>query len=200
MKNLHTKELQAIGNFIYTIDGDLHHIQNFQKFKNKKIGENDNLETETENFYKFLKEFRVVRNFVGGKTNELLLKTRNFIQGNHSNNVDLFAEILSQSDLTRNNVTTSLASKILFLNNPWEIIPLDKLARNALNQKDNKYETYKKKLAEFEIENIAVIQQIEEYTKPIINVVKLNFVGEIENIDKIISNRILDKILWTKGK
>jgi hypothetical protein len=81
--------------------------------------------------------FDVVRNFPKGTVNELLKETSLWIQSEDSENVDLFAKNLSNKGLTRGKLMASMASKILFLNNPWKIIPMDSLARKTLKQKEN---------------------------------------------------------------
>ena len=134
---MNLKEIEAAGNFLAYYYTDLIYIEKFQDYKNNSISKNEYITNEKGTFYSFLIEFKVVRNFNKGEVNKLLELTNNFVNGISPIDVDLFAEILLDSNLTRGNLMTSLASKILFLNNPWQIIPMDTLARKSLNQKDN---------------------------------------------------------------
>ena len=134
---MNLKEIEATGNFLAYYYTDLIYIEKFQDYKNNSISKNEYITNEKGTFYSFLIEFKVVRNFNKGEVNKLLELTNNFVNGISPIDVDLFAEILLDSNLTRGNLMTSLASKILFLNNPWQIIPMDTLARKSLNQKDN---------------------------------------------------------------
>jgi predicted RNA methylase len=129
-----------------------------------------------------------------------LEETYNFVNGKQPNNVDLFAENLAQSNLTRGKVMTSMASKILFLNNPWEIIPMDTLARNTLKQKNNKYGTYEKNLKVYREQNLSVIESCITFTNPLTKIINKEFENKLQNLDKISENRMMDKLLWTFGK
>ena len=114
---METKHIQAIGNFLSYYETDLAYIKSFQDFKNKK----GNVNNQSGSFYSFLVEFRVIRNFVKGEVDDLLIQTYDWITSDYPDDVDKFARKLSSTKLTRGNVMGSMASKILFLNNPWEI-------------------------------------------------------------------------------
>ena len=94
---------------------------------------------------------------------------------------------------------SSMASKILFLNNPWEIIPMDSLARKTLKQNPNNYTIYQTNLEEFKNINKEIIKESIEYTRPLANIIHTEFT-ELDNLDKIFENRMIDKLLWTSGK
>ena len=112
---------------------------------------------------------------------KLLEQTYSFVNGRYPNDVDLFAENLAMSNLTRGKIMASLASKILFLNNPWEIIPMDTLARKTLNQKVNKYKTYEKNLEIYREQNKLVIENCINYTKPLTEIINKGFESNIQN-------------------
>jgi hypothetical protein len=196
-----TKEqIQATGNFLISYHNDLNYIKKFRDFKENKISENEYIEKKYGTFYSFLIEFRVARNFSQGMVDKLLEETYSFVNGKYPNDVDLFAENLAKSNLTRGKVMASMASKILFLNNPWEIIPMDTLARKTLNQKENKYKTYEKNLEIYREQNKTVIENCIIFTKPLTEIVNKEFENKIENLNKISENRIIDKLLWSIGK
>src|SRR5690242_3885373 len=114
--NIH--QIKSIGNFLATYDGDLHYINNFQKHKRGELSLEDFVKRGNSSFYDFLIEFRIVRNFQKGSVIELLTLTVDWINRKSQNDVDEFALFLKYSECARNQVLTSLASKILFLNNP----------------------------------------------------------------------------------
>ncbi|OOG69989.1 hypothetical protein [Flavobacterium sp. A45] len=194
-----TKQIQAIGNFLTYYRTDLNYIRKFQDFKNGKITAENYIKKDVGSFYSFLIEFRVVRNFLSGTVDKLLAETSTWIKTENSDDVDLFAQKLANSGLTRGNVMASMASKILFLNNPWEIIPMDSLARKTLNQKQNKYAIYNQNLIEFRKQNETIFESLINYTNPLTNIIHDEF-KDLENLNLICKNRIVDKLLWTNGK
>lgn len=194
-----TKEnIQAIGNFLSTYHSDLYDIRNFHRYKQGQISTSDYIKKGKGTFYSFLIGFRVVRNFSKGSVDKLLKETIKWVDGKQGDNVDLFAERLCKVGLTRGHTMTSLASKILFLNNPWEVLPMDGLVRQVLNQKDNLYSNYKVNLLTFKKENRDVIETCIRYAAPLTSIIEKDF--KIRNIKTIATNRLVDKLLWTAGK
>lgn len=192
-------QIQAIGNFLTYYQADLNYIRKFQDFKNGKITPENYIKKVDGSFYSFLIEFRVVRNFPSGTVDKLLAETFKWINSENPDDVDLFAEKLANSGLTRGKLMASMASKILFLNNPWKIIPMDSLARKTLNQKQNKYSIYNEKLIKFRKENETIFESSINYTNPLTTIIHSEF-EDLENLNLICKNRIVDKLLWTNGK
>lgn len=191
-------QIQSIGNFLAYYKTDLNYIKRFQNFKINPNLASEYIKKDIGSFYSFLIEFRVVRNFTSGSADKLLDETLLWINSKEANNVDLFAEKLSQSNLTRGKVTTSMASKILFLNNPWEIIPMDRLARKTLKQKENKYYIYNANLLEFRRNNEQTFENCLEFIKPLTTLIHNDF-NDLSKLEVICKNRIVDKLLWTMG-
>ena len=129
----------------------------------------------------------------------LLAETAEWIKTNDADNVDLFATKLAKMGLTRGQVMASMASKILFLNNPWSIVPMDSLARKTLKQKDNKYVAYKLNLEEFKNENESILMNSINYTNELTRIIHDEFT-DLADLDVICKNRIVDKLLWTTAK
>ena len=71
------------------------------------------------------------------------------IKGNLSNDVDQLAKKVKGLGYTHGKVMTSLCSKDLFLNNPYEIIPIDQLAKRTIGYRGNKYSEFRSKLDSF---------------------------------------------------
>lgn len=191
-------QIQSLGDFLSFYSTDLYYINQFQIFKTGKIDPNSYIEKKVGSFYSFLIEFRVIRNIPQGTINKILEETLFWVNSEDCDNVDFFAETLASKGLTRG-VMTSMASKILFLNNPWKILPMDSLARKTLNQKQNNYATYKINLEYYIKENESTFTAMLNFTNPLITVIHKNF-KELSDLEIISRNRIIDKLLWTSGK
>lgn len=196
--NMTTKQIQALGYFLAFYTTDLSYIDNFQKYKTSPTNPNYSTK-EIGSFYAFLVEFRVIRNISTGATKQILEQTINWVNGSNPDDVDAFAEILLKTGLTHNKTPTSMASKILFLNNPWKIIPMDSLARKTLKQKENIYHMYLKRLENYTNENQLVLEKYEEITNDLVNIIHNDYAG-LKDLNIISKNRMLDKLLWASGK
>jgi hypothetical protein len=191
------QQIQAIGNFLQYYYTDLLYINKFQDFKEKKLSLADYVSKNVGTFYSFLIEYRVTRNYAQGTTGKLLLETINWVNSRNADNVDSFTERLLKSGLTRGNTTTSLASKILFLNNPWEILPMDTLTRKAFKQTENNYSIYRTNLEEYRQTNKHIIDTCLLHTKSLTSVVESDYNGKIKDLQIIRENRMIDKLLWS---
>jgi hypothetical protein len=192
------KQIQALGNFLNYYQTDLNYIKQFQDFKSNKIKPEKYIEKVPGSFYSFLIEFRVIRNLPKLTVGVLLIETLNWINSANADDVDLFANRLAEKGITKG-VMTSMASKILFLNNPWKILPMDSLARKTLNQKQNIYSIYNNNIKIFIKENESTVDSILNYTESLTTIIHKEFLG-LNDLDTICKNRIIDKILWTLGK
>jgi hypothetical protein len=192
------KQIQALGNFLNYYQTDLNYIKQFQDFKSKKITLEKYIEKVPGSFYSFLIEFRVIRNLPRNTVDKLLFETLIWVNSKNADDVDLFAQRLAENGVTKG-VMTSMASKILFLNNPWEILPMDRLARSTLNQNQNNYSLYCKNIKIFIIENESIFNSLLNYSNSLTTLIHQEFY-ELNDLDTICKNRIIDKILWTLGK
>lgn len=195
-----TKNIQALGNLLATYHSDLTYIRNFHRHKNAKLSATDYLKKSAGTFKSFIDEFRVARNVDKTKTHILLGLTTEWINQNHSDDVDDFAEQLRDNGITHGKVMTSLASKILFLNNPWTILPLDNLAKQAVGLKNNSYANYLPLTETFITDNKSEIRKLLFSVDKHLTIIEKEFEQEIENIKVIRQNRFVDKLLWTSGR
>lgn len=187
--------IQAIGHFLSSYENDLRYISKFQDYKKGKLKPSKYIKKEDSSFYKFLIEFKVIRSIPKGTTIALLRKTKEWIATKQSNDVDLFAQTLKTEGITRND-SRSLASKILFLNNPVKIIPMDTLTRKALSVRQNNYSIYRDKLHSFKTENKKILQDMMLQVEPLFSQIHKKY-PTINNLDTIAQNRMVDKLLWT---
>lgn len=201
------EQIQAIGNFLAYYYTDLNYIKNFQDCKNGTLHPTAYVQKGKGTFYSFLTEYGIKRNIsnISDKDDaayKLLKETLNWVKGNHANDVDRFTKKLKDKTfLTRKDTSTVLVSKILFLNNPWEIIPMDGSTRKALEVKVNTYSIYKEKLVNFlqTEENINIIKKCLIFVEPLAKVIENDFLGKVENLNKIRENRMIDKLLMYRG-
>ena len=191
------KQIQAIGNFLLYYHDDLNYIKMFHDFKENRISFDNYCEKATGTFYSFLIEYKIIRNVIKESTPKLLEKTYGWVHGDQADNVDGFAKMLAKTEMTRGNTLTSLASKILFLNNPWTILPVDTITRHVFGQKENKHSIYRENVDNYHKENKAMIEECLLYTKPLTALIESDFKGKITDLKTIRENRIIDKMLLT---
>ncbi|MCE4566036.1 hypothetical protein INQ51_17080 [Maribellus sp. CM-23] len=194
--------IMALGNLLQYYYTDLTYINNFQKYKAGQLKTEDYLQKSDGSFKSFINEFRVARNIEKGKTDELLKMAMIYTSEGEGDGicVDLFAEFLNEVGITHGKTMTSLASKVLFLNDPWNILPIDNLVKRAVNLRENKYDSYKIKYNEFKKNHILEINESLASVEEHLNIIEAPFIGELRDIQTIRFNRFLDKILWTIGK
>ena len=195
-----TNQIQAIGNLLQYYHSDLIYIRDFHRYKHGKLDTVYYLSESTGTFKSFINEFRVARNVEKAKTNSLLQLTLQWVKTKNSNNVDDFATHLKEKGITHGKVMTSLASKILFLNDPWTILPLDNLAKQSVGLKTNIYSQYLPRVEEFKQKNKREIDSCLNSVSQHLKIIENDFNGEIENIEMIRYNRFVDKLLWTMGR
>jgi hypothetical protein len=126
--------------------------------------------------------------------------TTEWIKQKHSDNVDDFAQQLKASGITHGKIMTSLASKILFLNNPWRILPLDNLAKQAVGLKTNIYANYLPLTDNYITENKNEINKLLTSVDKHLKIIEKQYEQEVENIILVRQNRFIDKLLWTNGR
>ncbi len=193
----------ALGHFLATYESDLTYIQNFQLHRQGNLTSREFASNTQGMFYDILVKYKVIRNFNKGETDKLLKHTNVWLdlEDHNKKDVDGFAQYLKCKKLTRDGTMTSLASKILFLNDPYEILPLDRQAKKSVGQRgDNLYATYSEKIIDNRIKNATLIKKICGTLKPYINIIEKPFLEDFPNILTIRQNRILDKLLWANGK
>lgn len=197
-----SQQIKAIGFFLAFYESDLIYIANFSRFKKKLNPDIVEYTAKGDHtFYSFLSEFKVARNVKKDHTKKLLKITLEWINTKHYNNPDLFADKLRSEKITHEKKMTSLASKILFLNNPQEILPIDNRVRESVNQGSNLYKDYLPLVKQFKINRLKEFTECLKYIETSATVIEKPFKSELANIRAIRSNRLLDKLLWSiKGE
>ncbi len=198
-----TNYIKALGSFLNYYESDLEYIARFQKIISRGINDEDLNGKKSGSFKAFINEYRVARNISSSAENDntkkLLEITLDWIKSDKPNDVDGLAEAICKARITpRNRTPVSLASKILMLNNPWEILPMDSLTKASLKYYGTTYSGFKKKLDEFKDDKKTIdrllceLAEIERYLSPIEN----QFKHFLKDIEKIRFNRYVDKVLW----
>jgi hypothetical protein len=199
-EKMEPEDVLAIGNFLVNYYSDLLYIDNFRKYKLGLIKKDDFIKKGDHSFYDFLIAYRVMRNFKQGEIASILESTEHWIKKPISDDVDSFAEFLKQKGTTHDKRMASLASKILFLNNPWVIQPMDTLARESLKEKTNLYSEYGSKLSNFKTRNKIEIDKCLNSIDSFVSIVENVFKENIKDLETIRYNRFSDILLWTKGQ
>lgn len=171
---------------------------------------------------KFYIDWGVRRNVRGVEQKKILFEKviTQFTQEKFGNeSIDKFVEDLHNIPRLKFNKLLSLTSKTAFILKPDEFFPYDRYAKNAIkniyNLRDkslkvkgsNSYSKYKNYIDYFETQNSDLIQQalakvsddagkIEKETKGLFPSIWDN----TDNFEVIRKNRIIDNLLWTKGK
>ena len=197
-----TKEsIRALGNLLGYYHSDLVYIRNFHRYKNGKINTKDYLQKDIGTFRTFINEFKIARNIDKTETNKLLQLSIKWVKTKKCNQVDEFAQHLKDQGITHGKIMTSLASKILFLNDPYNILPIDNLAKNAVKQKkSNKYLDYQPLVLAFANKNSILIKESLSSIESLLKEIEKEFKNEIPDVKTIRYNRYLDKLLWTLGQ
>lgn len=189
--------IKSIGLFLSIYPDDLVRIERFALYINSKI----TLEAYGNDFFEFLKAYRVARNIRKGYSNELLHLTKEWILNNgkrDATNVQDFATSIQVSQLTpRNRFPLSLASKILMLNNPIRIIPFDSQNSKALGVRTSNYALFYKRLMDYKHKNERIISEaLNEIDSFVSTIEKKHSINQIERIR---FNRLLDITLWSSA-
>ncbi len=191
--------IKTIGNFLMNYESDLNYIKKFQEWKIDNYSTNKYLqENEEYGLFKFLTEFKVYKGFTIEQRNLINLKIKKNLLKISTFNVDEFAKkIVLDKNLE------SMASKVAMLYDPVSFLPLDRYAKYACfkSTKHCSYNDFVIKAKEtYENELKELVKVIDNIVDPLIKPIESNFKLKDINIKLVRKNRILDKVLWTKGK
>ncbi len=190
------RQVKAIGNFLSTYYTDLLYIRNFQRYKQGKFPKLEYLKKGSGTFYQFLIEFRIMRNVDKNKVPEFLSETLWCVKGSTLDNVDGFASHLKNTGITHNKLPTSLASKILFLNNPLAIKLYDNQAKRALRYKGMNYKEFLELVRTFGLKHRSIAGSSFKIISLYLELIESQFGTEIKDVNQIRFNRFIDKLAW----
>ena len=193
--------IQAAGSLLATYHSDLTYIRNFQRARTDGTYGDAYLSNIPGGFQAFLNEYRVARNIPQGTTRRLWEFAMKWLNANSQPDVDLFAGALRDEGISHEKkLMASLASKILFLNDPASFIPMDILTRTALERCKNKYAIYQQKAMSFYDANLPEVTSMLQSVNADLELIENEFGFPVEQITAIRRMRFLDKVLWTKGR
>jgi hypothetical protein len=212
MNTLTKTQIKTIGNYLEYYYSDLKYFNEFKKSIKRNI---DNINDEYLNksnpysFKSFLNGYGISRrvkkidesNLVN--TLKLYKTTKKWLNANQKNATDIkgFVEYITTiKNLTNGKNEISLASKILFLNNPMEVYPYDYNAKTTLDYNGNDYEEYKSKVINYKDEHIDIIKKIINCIEPYLETLEKGLEYSKEEFKKIRVNRFVDKMLWCGWK
>lgn len=172
-------QIQAAGHLLSTYESDLIYFTNFIRFSKGEIPVLKYCRKQNGSFKNFIDAYRVARNTDKDLTAELLQCTSHWHKAGKTKDVDGFAAYIKSEGLTHGNLATSLASKIMYLTNPWEVLPLDQLVRNALGLRTNTYADYALKVRQFRIDREREIKAFLQGIEDLANVIECKFAGQM---------------------
>ncbi len=173
---------------------ELRYLRDFQMWKAGRIPNSD----YQENFRGVLNYFLVFR-WVGIKRlPKLMTCTLEWVHGNDPDNVDEFARVLL-TDFD-GKIMTSMASKILFLNHPQKISPIDTQVRGAFDLETNIYRDYYPLLTRFRQQHIEEIQRNLATISPALVALENESKNDIQDLETVRINRYTDQLLREIGK
>jgi hypothetical protein len=195
-------KIKSLGNLLQYYQSDLTYILNFQRCKQNPTSESKSkyLLKSPGSFQRFLNEFKIARCVQKDRVPELLNLTMEWVHTNQADDVDSFADKLRKKGLTHNKTMTSLASKVLFLNNPRVILPCDTLNRRAVGVKTNTYSDFGTAIRDMLERETLLIDDSLEPVQKYLCAIENEFKGKIDHISTIRRNRFLDKLLWVFGQ
>jgi len=191
--------IETVGNLFLNYRSDLEYIRSFQ---NCKLHRGDHLKHFRDTVLpRFLVEYRIVRGLKKGKQKAFLKTVMAHVKTAHASDVDCLAKKLRESGITQNNKTMiSLASKILFLNNPWEILPYDRLVRIAIGYSGHTYSGYFEAVQKSRGLILKRYHALPNSIRAYLRLIEGEIAPDIPCLDRIRKARFIDKVLWTLGR
>ncbi|RYF87480.1 MAG: hypothetical protein EON98_00290 [Chitinophagaceae bacterium] len=161
-----------------------------------ELGLHEYLNLSDHGFDAFLVEFRIARNIPVVHRARLLDILADWRSSEPCHDVERLTNQLYNEGLTNGKRAVSLSSKVLMLESPSTICPIDRLVRARLGLAENDYEQYRTLLESYIIANEAAIQECFQNVSPYASVIEENF-SEIAELPEIRRSRLIDKLLWT---
>lgn len=191
---------EALGHLLAYYESDLRYFLNFKRFKDGAIGIDDYLSGTDHSFSNFLAEYRVARSIPANGKKVFLLKLMEWLAKNPAaTDVDSLAEYIKPV-VTRKKIMTSLCSKVLMLNAPHLITPIDAFTRKALQEKTNRYYNYNQKVREFRTANKPVLNELFGRVQDYLTTIEAPFADKLTDIKDVRELRLIDKLLWCIGR
>jgi hypothetical protein len=198
IKVTESNRIKAIGQFLAFYESDLNYIKRFQEFK-------DNADFRFLNegeysFTSFIAEFRIARNISLNTRKEALKLVKKWCKSSSCDDVDGLSQKFKLTKYSHDKGPLSFSSKILFLNNPYNILPLDRYGKKTLGLKYGaSYQDYITAVDVFKEENKYLLNKSLNQIKDMVITVEKGF-AELSQIEGIRYNRFTDKLLWVCGK
>lgn len=190
----------ALGTLLTSYKSDLQFLKQFNLFKQDQLSIEAYLKPGPQSFPRFLYEYGVARNIAKGAIPPFLATIKTWIFSDRANDVDALGDEMCARGFTHGKTMTSLCSKVLFLNAPCSIIPIDRFARKALSYHGNHYKTFNSLLQRFKEHHIHKIRLILESNSNQLKAIEEEIDLNIEDMQCLRENRYVDHLLLRKGK
>jgi len=199
LQNMKSDLVKAIGNFLAFYESDLNYIKRFHEYK--RLGDSAYFDKSDYSLPSFLSEFKIARNIAKNEQERLMEIAQGGYLRKGSIKVNDFALEIQASGISNGKLTVSLASKVLFLNSPYKVMPYDSRTKKAVQYGSNEYVEFLKHLADFSMRYKEDVQLCLKGIRPYAITIERKF-KELESLDlhAIRRNRMLDKLLWVRGR
>lgn len=191
--------VEALGSLLFYYRSDLEYIKTFQRCK---LDRGDHLTYFRKTVLpKFLAEYRIARGVKKGKRKDLFQAVLAHAKTAYANDVDCLAKKLRKGGVTQKDKTmVSLASKILFLNSPWEILPYDRLVRIAIGYSGRSYSGYIEAVEKSKDRILKLYHGLPKSILGYLQLIEREVAPDVPHLDRIREARFIDKVLWTLGR
>ena len=190
--------IEAVGYLLAYYRSDLDYIRSFQNCKHYQ----GNYFTDFKDtvLSRFLAEYRVARNLQKGQIEKLLKTLIAHVQTDQADDVDFLAKKLRKLNITHDKTMISLTSKILFLNNPWKILPYDRFVRKGIGYSGSTYSGYFRAVQKSKERIIEFYHGLPNSILAYLQLIEGEAASDIARLEKVRKTRFIDKVLWTLGR
>ncbi len=198
--NLNEVQIEALGFFLSWYRKDLIFFREFQRFaKGEKSVEEYSIDYPG-SFQDFINSYQISRTLIKGNTENLLRICKQWHDEDQWLEVNELAATIFNNGIVHGR-PISLASKVMFLMRPNEVLPYDKRARIALGMKNSEtdYDLFRRLALEFGDRNKKLIDDGLVLAGEMLDVLESQFTDLNLPMQHIRRLRLLDKLLWTAG-
>jgi hypothetical protein len=196
---MQTKEqqIEALGLLLSWYRKDLEFFLSFQRFDRGGRKDEGYYANTPGSFQRFINSYQVARTIEAGQTLELLTICMQWHDKQQWMDVSGLASAINERIITHG-FPLSLASKVMFLMRPEEVLPFDKRAKNTLEIKESRpdYRAYHQMALDFGTRNEPIIDQGLSRISDMLDTLEQGYQELDISFPKVRRMRMLDKLLW----
>lgn len=191
------QHIEALGYLLSWYRKDLEFFSAFQKFDQGGRDIESYCANTPGSFQNFINAYQVARTLKKGQTQALLTICLDWHDKRRWMDVSDLAQEIDKRKIVHG-FPLSLASKVMFLMRPEEVLPFDKRAKNTLGIKESwpEYGEYYQKAKAFGEEKDLVITEALSRSSDLLDTLEEGYQDLKFSFPKIRRMRLLDKLLW----